>query len=47
MPRFIVLDILDRNENDGSSKLVAKTLFEVAKIDYIVQLLPLLKKYAK
>lgn len=45
---FIVLDILDRNENDGSSKLAAKTLFDVAKTDYNVpQLLPLLKNVSQ
>lgn len=42
---FMVLNILDRNEQDGSSKLDANILYTVAKEDYnSPQLLPLLKE---
>src|SRR5574344_189807 len=45
---FMILDILDRNEQDGSSKLNAQTLFTVASEDYnSPQLLPLLKVVAQ
>ena len=44
---FMILDVLDRNEIDGSSKLNANVLYTVAKEDYnSPQLLPLLKKVA-
>lgn len=44
---FIMLDVLDRNEIDGSSRLSAEILYTVAKEDYnSPQLLPLLKKVA-
>ena len=44
---FMILDVLDRNEQDGSSKLDANVLYTVAKEDYnSPQLLPLLKKVA-
>lgn len=45
---FMILDILDRNEQDCSSKLNAQTLFTVASEDYnSPQLLPLLKVVAQ
>ena len=45
---FMILDVLDRNEQDGSSKLNAQTLFTVASEDYnSPQLLPLLKVVAQ
>lgn len=44
---FMILDVLERNEIDGSSKLNANVLYTVAKEDYnSPQLLPLLKKVA-
>ena len=45
---FMILDVLDRNEQDGSSKINAQTLFTVASEDYnSPQLLPLLKVVAQ
>ena len=45
---FMILDVLDRNEQDGSSKINAQTLFTVASEDYnSPQLLPLLDLIAK
>lgn len=43
----MILDVLRRNANDGSSKLDANVLFQVCKEDYnSPQLLPMLKKVA-